>query len=102
MGATTTRTLDDRLGGVIRFARALDNDPTEFEPEHLDRLAELEGIIARVRTHAVYAMREAGYTDGQLASALGVSQQAVSKRWPGGGRYQGAAGRYRSATTTNS
>lgn len=95
MGKTTQRTLDDRLGGLVRLARALDNDPTEFEPEHLGRLEEIEKIVALVRTHAVYAMREAGYTDSQLAQALGVSQQAVSKRWPGWGRYVGAAGRYR-------
>lgn len=100
MGAITTRTLDDRLGGIARFVRALDRNPEEWEPEHLLALRQIEAAIETVRSTAIYGMREHGVTDKQIGEALGITQQAVSKRWPGGGRYVGAAGRYRSTTTT--
>lgn len=101
MGATTTRTLDDRLGGLRRFIRALARAPEEFELNHLRDLQDLEFEIAKVRTTAVIGLRESGYSDREIGEALGITQQAVSKRWPGGGRFIGAAGRYRSTTTTN-
>ena len=100
MATTTQRTLDDRLGGVERFVRALARNPEEWEPAHLYVLRDIEQELATVRSKAVYGMREHGYTDRQIAEALGITQQAVSKRWPGGGRFVGAAGRYRSTTTT--
>lgn len=100
MATKSQRTLQDRMAGVRRFAVALGNDPTEWEPDDLVTLQLLEGVIREVRTKAVLGLRSTGYTDGEIASALGITQQAVSKRWPGGGKYQGAAGRYRSVTTT--
>ena len=100
MTTTTHRTLDDRLGGVARFVRALDRTPDEWEPEHLTQLDHLEQLVREVRSNVVYGMREHGVTDSQIAQALGITQQAVSKRWPGGGKYQGAAGRYRTPATT--
>lgn len=100
MATTTTRTLDDRLGGVRRFIIALGNAPNEFEPRHLMALQHLKDQVDQVAAKAVYGMRESGYTDKEIAEELGVSQQAISKRWPGGGRYVGAAGRYRSNRPT--
>ena len=46
-----------------------------------DRQAELRDELRRM----VDALRAAGATDRAMAAALGVSQQAVSKRWPRGG-----------------
>lgn len=100
MSWPTKGTLDDKLGGARRFVKALGKDPSEWDPEYLPKLDELEQLVRDVRTAIVYGMREHGTTDGQIAEALGISQQAVSKRWPGGGKYQGAAGRYRSPDTT--
>jgi hypothetical protein len=95
MATTSQRTLQDRMDGAIRFARALGNDPTEWELDDLIRLELLEGTIRQVRDHAIHGLRGTGHTDKQIGEALGITQQAVSKRWPGGGRYVGAAGRYR-------
>lgn len=95
MRARTTKTLQERLGGVRRFIRALDRDVSEWEPDDLIILRHLEAEIDRVRSTVIRGLRETGYTDREIADALGVTQQAVSKRWPGGGRYVGAAGRYR-------
>lgn len=100
MGWPTKGTLDDKLGGARRFVKALAKDPTEWEPEYLPKLDELEQLVRDVRTQAIRGMREHGVSDTQIAEALGITQQAVSKRWPGGGRYVGAAGRYRTPTTT--
>jgi hypothetical protein len=79
--------------------RALGRHPEEWEPTDLAKLNRMEEDIALLRANVVRGLRESGYTDKQIGEALGVSQQAVSKRWPGGGRYVGAAGRYRSTQT---
>lgn len=100
MSWPTKGTLDDKLDGARRFVKALAKDPTEWDPEYLPKLDELEQLVRDVRSQVVYGMREHGTTDTQIAQALGISQQAVSKRWPGDGRYVGAAGRYRQTTTT--
>jgi FixJ family two-component response regulator len=100
MAWPTKGTLDDKLGGARRFVTALGKDPSEWDAEYLPKLDELEQLVRDIRATVIYGMREQGTTDKQIAQALGITQQAVSKRWPGGGRYVGAAGRYRKTTTT--
>jgi DNA-binding NarL/FixJ family response regulator len=100
MRATTDRTLYNRASGICRMIAALGQDPTEWEPMDLEKLSLMEEMIAKVREKAVIGMRESGVTDKQIGEALGITQQAVSKRWPGGGRYVGVAGRYRTNTLT--
>lgn len=95
MTNTTTRTLADRMGAVSRMIAAMSRDTTEWDVADLPRLDRITGEIAMLRAIAVYGLRDRGFTDGQIGQALGITQQAVSKRWPGGGRYVGAAGRYR-------
>jgi len=97
---TTTRSLSNRLGGIRRFIAALDRDPSEWEPTDLRTLAVIENLIVRARTNIIYGLRDRGYTDRDIAEALGITRQAVSKRWPGGGRFVGAAGIYRQAHDT--
>jgi len=50
-----------------------------------DRQAELRDELRDELRGMVDALRAAGATDRAMAAALGVSQQAVSKRWPRGG-----------------
>lgn len=95
MSTTQTRTLADRAGAIIRQVNALVREPSEWDTADLVLLAQLDTAIARARDTAVLGLRECGYNDREIGEALGVTQQAVSKRWPGGGRYVGAAGRYR-------
>jgi hypothetical protein len=95
MSTTTVRSTDDRIGGIVRMIRALGRDGTEWELSDLRRIADIEDHLFTARDRAIGALRDSGHTDGQIAEALGVTRQAVSKRWPGGGRYVGAAGRYR-------
>lgn len=99
MEAKTQRTLQDRADAIARMIRALARDPAEWDVDDLRHLDRLEAAITAARSAAVFGMREHGATDRQIGEALGISQQAVSKRWPGGGRYVGAAGRYRGSAT---
>lgn len=95
MATRTTRTLQDRADAIARMIRALPRDPSEWDPDDLRLLMQIEAAVNTARTLAVLGMREHGVTDTAIAEALGITQQAVSKRWPGQGRYVGAAGRYR-------
>lgn len=79
---------------------ALGERSEEWEPDDLADFATLHTIWQGVQGQAVRGLRNSGYTDHQIGMALGITQQAVSKRWPGDGRFIGAAGRYRTSTTT--
>lgn len=93
---SSLRTLDDRYGGVKRQLRSiLSAIGHEEDPQELSKILELQRILEDGLAQAVRDMRDHGATDGAIADALGVTRAAVSKRWPGGGRYVGAAGRYR-------
>ena len=91
----TPRETGDLAAGAARIVRSLGRRICQEDPADLLYLVELEQAARSALDAAVLAQRERGATDGQIAEALGVSRQAVSKRWPGGGRYRGAAGRYR-------
>jgi len=95
MSRTLQRSLEDHAGGIVRYIRALGRNPSEWDPEDLILIRKIRGELDKLEAGAVFGMREHGVTDKQIGEALGITQQAVSKRWPGGGRYVGAAGRYR-------
>ena len=92
---STLRTLDDRCGGIARQLRALARDIGEADPEDLTRLASIAAYANGLLGEAVRRQRDNGYTDADIGRGLGISRAAVSKRWPGDGRYVGAAGRFR-------
>jgi DNA-binding NarL/FixJ family response regulator len=95
MTTTATRTLNDRAAGIERMIRALVRNPEEWDVEDLRLLSAIDAEVTDARSKAIYALRECGVTDSQIGAQLHVTQQAVSKRWPGGRRSIGAAGRYR-------
>jgi hypothetical protein len=102
MKASRPRTLADRVEGVIRQIEALTRDPSEWDPSDLAVFGRLGGAVEHGFDQAVCALRDHGATDAQIAEALNITRQAVSKRWPGGGRYVGAAGRYRKPADSGS
>lgn len=95
MTRITTRTLADRTAAIERMILALGRDTRSWDEYDLSNLSRLDVALAWTREQAVRALRDHGTTDKEIGEALGITQQAVSKRWPGGGRYVGAAGRYR-------
>jgi hypothetical protein len=98
--AKTLRSTEDVAAGVARMIRSLGRRIEMEDPEALIQLIDLQSELSSCLTSAVYAQREQGHTDGDIASVLGVTRQAVTKRWPGDGRFRGAAGRYRNPTPT--
>src|SRR5438045_749959 len=76
-----TRKLGERIGNGETYG-----DGTEERIFFL----ELEEELHRLQAQAIAALRQNGTTDGQIAQWLGVTRQAVSKRWPGHGQYKGA------------
>lgn len=91
----TDRSLDDRFGGIrrqlVHFIAAVGYE----DPVELLKMKELQEMLEDGLGDAVRKMRTLGHSDADIGLALGVSRAAVSKRWPGDGRYVGAAGRYR-------
>lgn len=99
MPTTTPRTIYNRAAGICRQVNALAREPAEWDPNDLHLLTCIEAAVASARERVIYGLRDHGSTDKEIGEAMGVTQQAVSKRWPGGGRYVGAAGRYRSTAS---
>jgi hypothetical protein len=95
VSTTTTRTIEDRAGAVCRMLEPLARDIGYSDPSDLLWLVNIGRRADQLLGAAVRCQRDMGYNDGEIAEALGVTRQAVSKRWPGGGRYVGAGGRYR-------
>lgn len=87
--------------GAVRWAlrgltRAITmNEAADIEPqvEYLFR-GGLEREIEELRAGIVASWREAGMTDSQVAALLGVTRQAVEKRWRAGVKKRGSGGRY--------
>lgn len=95
MPTTTSRTITDRAGAICRQIFSLGHSQAEWEPDDLQWLLTMQKHLDHCCDQAVRACRDNGHTDAEIADAFGITRQAVSKRWPGGGRYVGAAGRYR-------
>jgi hypothetical protein len=71
---------DDRTGAVLRIIDATGRR-AQTSPEALAGLAAFVRACNLVMGLAVDGLRNRGYSDAEIAAALGVSQQAVSKRW---------------------
>lgn len=79
-----------------RFVRAFATGPASERVDHLGELVALEVEVRYQTKQAVARLRQAGITDQEIANELGVTRQAVQKRWPERGRPTGAGARYRS------
>jgi CRP-like cAMP-binding protein len=94
------RSTRDLIGAMRRLMRAAAERVANGETdgtgeEEFAFFVELEQDLHQAMAHAVERMRQNGVTDAEIAAMLGVSRQAVSKRWPGGGRRLGPAARFR-------
>ena len=89
------RSTEDLAAGVQRQVRALGARIANGRPEELRELVALLSLVDEQLGRAVRGLRDLGHNDVEIGAALGVTRSAVSHRWPGGGRYIGAGGRYR-------
>lgn len=95
---SSLRSTADIYGAAYRMVHALGNRIAMEDPEELKRFVQLQKLLDTELDRCVRAQRDQGFTDADIGQALGTTRQAVSKRWPGGGRYIGNAGRYRNPT----
>jgi hypothetical protein len=54
----------------------------EEDPSSLKHLVAIQSTLDRAWAHAIEGLRQSGEPDREIGEALGVTQQAISKRWP--------------------
>ena len=70
------------LAMLRRMIRAAARRVGRADAEELAELLSIRDEMDEMIAKAVSGLRSDGYTDGSIAEALGVTRQAVSKRWP--------------------
>jgi hypothetical protein len=77
-----------------RWINALARNVRNGRVDQLAELAYLEVDLKIAMRNAVAGLRQHGITDGEIAGELGVTRQAVQRRWPENGRPTGAGARF--------
>ena len=73
------------VDAVVRLIRAVGKRIAEEDPEALVLLRCLEAEVSDAWWVAVAGQRRAGFSDRDIAEALGVTRPAVTQRWPQAG-----------------
>jgi len=76
------RETPDVAKGVGRIVLAVGKRVATEDPADLRYLALLEQRLNQAWDIAIDGLRTTGYTDGEIGSVLGITKQAVQKRWP--------------------
>ena len=76
------RSDEDIVEAVQRLIRAIGKRCSTGDPDTASYLELLAGELDAAYEVAVAGWRGAGFTDGQIGRELGVTKQAVQKRWP--------------------
>lgn len=76
------RSTADLAGGIRRMHRAFGVRLADGDPADLRFLREFEQSLRAMWPAAIAGMRAAGFSDGEIGAAIGVTGQAVNKRWP--------------------
>ena len=69
-------------GDALRVIRAVGTDAAGMDPDQLRNLRRIRDELDVVTAAAVASYRQAGFSDSQIGAELGVTKQAVQKRWP--------------------
>ena len=69
------------VDAVVRLIRAVGKRIAEEDPEALTLLRRLEYEVDTAWWTAVAGQRRAGFSDRDIAEALGVTRPAVTQRW---------------------
>ena len=74
---------DAELAGAAgRFIRALGSRCATADPDSVRHLLALQREVEHQLAYSVQAWRQAGFSDSKIGAELGVSKQAVQRRWP--------------------
>lgn len=68
--------------GIGRLIAALGRRCAAGDPDTVRLLVGLHDSTDAAMTEAVAGWRASGFTDAQIGRELGVTRQAVAKRWP--------------------
>lgn len=80
--STVYRPDEDLVGGVIRLVRALGRRFAVGDPDTARYLSLIRDELEDAYARAVAGWRTMGFSDSQIGRELGVTKQAVAKRWP--------------------
>jgi hypothetical protein len=69
-------------GMISRTSKAMALRLADEDSTQASYIRQMEDAIDHVWRVAVDGWRAAGESDGQIGAALGISSQAVNKRWP--------------------
>jgi len=76
------RETPDVVKATRRLILAVGKRVAVEDPDDLRFLSQLEHGLDQAWGLAVAGLRRSGYTDGQIGDQLGITKQAVQKRWP--------------------
>ncbi|MGC2652118.1 MAG: hypothetical protein WA317_00625 [Mycobacterium sp.] len=82
---------EDVVMAVSRLVRAVGRRCAAGDPDSGVWLRMLRQELAEAESEAVAGWRDSGFSDSQIGRELGVTKQAVQKRWPREGAH-GASG----------
>lgn len=72
----------DVVAGVCRLITAVGKRLSDEDPEDLLQLRAIQDNLDAVWAEAVAGIRRSGFSDRDIGDVLGVTKQAVQKRWP--------------------
>lgn len=73
---------EEMTAGIVRMTRALGRRCAEGDPDSAVYLRLVGEQLERSTAEAVAGWRALGFSDAQIGRELGVTKQAVQKRWP--------------------
>jgi hypothetical protein len=76
------RETPDVANAVCRLIRSIGKRVATEDPDGLQILREMEAEVERAWATAIAGLRSVGYTDTMIGDELGITKQAVQKRWP--------------------
>ena len=76
------RETPDIADATSRLVRAIGRRVGQEDATSLESLVIVERALGDAWRDAVTELRRAGTSDREIGEALGVTQQAVNKRWP--------------------
>jgi hypothetical protein len=70
------------IDNAASFVRGLGRRLAQGDPDDLARLRRVREALDQTWIVAVAGLRKQGFSDQEIATALGVTRQAVEKKWP--------------------